>query len=757
MCDVGISPSPPEVHVTVRLATPHQVREHPFPWGRGYDMIGGMERTARPGRDRPRPSRAGLLAVAGTAIVVSALGSMLLRGRPLEVLYARWMLHNTPPAVIPLMIGWAINRRWPGHGLARVILGMGFLAALHVGFMAYADARFVALGFGTQPEVAFVPRSVPLDLAVSFWLTSWLWIVVLGIGLVLLLLLFPDGRLPSRGWWPVVALSVTATTLLAVGYSAWSWPWANRLVVVTEQPSEVGISSTLLTLGWLLLLLAVGGAIASLVVRWGAASAEQRSQLRPVFVSGSVLGVVAVGLFPVQRIWIPAVLVALLVFLTSYVVSVLRFRLHELDVVVNRAVVASILAAMVTAIYLAVVVGLGSLIGRQVETPLLPLAAVGLIAVLFEPARRRVRRIVDRVLYGRDADAYEVLSELAAQLRGAGSVEQVTGQVASLLVRGSGASAARVALLGPDGLRELAFAGEEGYPAVLEIPVVHDGTHLGEVALQARAGTDLAPDAEELVTDVAGMLGAVLRNAVLTAELQEQVAALERSRRRLVEAQDTARRGLERDLHDGAQARLVALRMRIAMVGAELTAGDTEQRPVGDTELRPVGDPELRRGLEVSFAQLGAEVDEAIRELRALTHGLRPPVLASDGVLPALRAATRGLPVTIDLVGGDLGRFPPPVEAAVYFACLEAIKNATTHAEAQRIEVGLSDTAGELRFWVQDDGSGFDERRVARGQGLENLDDRIRGLGGTLTVRSAPGQGSRVEGVLPAQPVDSAR
>jgi two-component system, NarL family, sensor kinase len=113
--------------------------------------------------------------------------------------------------------------------------------------------------------------------------------------------------------------------------------------------------------------------------------------------------------------------------------------------------------------------------------------------------------------------------------------------------------------------------------------VLHDGELLGEVSLHARAGTDLAPDAESLVTDVTGMLGAVLRNALLTAELKEQVIALRRSRQRLVEAHDTARRGLERDLHDGAQARLVALRMGVAMAGAELAAAQ---------------DPELGRRLQ---------------------------------------------------------------------------------------------------------------------------------------------------------------
>jgi two-component system, NarL family, sensor kinase len=277
---------------------------------------------------------------------------------------------------------------------------------------------------------------------------------------------------------------------------------------------------------------------------------------------------------------------------------------------------------------------------------------------------------------------------------------------------------------------------------VLEVPVLHDGELLGTVSLHARADTDLAPDAEALVTDVTGMLGAVLRNALLTAELKEQVVALRRSRQRLVEAHDSARRGLERDLHDGAQARLVALRMGVAMAGAELT--DTE-----DPELRqssPIAAPAARhRGGRGHPRAPGADP-------RAATPGPRE---RRDRRGPA--CGDRGLPAAVDVDGDGIGRLTPAVEAAVYFACLEAIKNATSHAAARRVEVRLQRTADQLRFRVEDDGVGFDPARVGHGRGLLNLDDRIGGLGGILTVASTPGRGTRIEGVVPVQLLDSAR
>ncbi len=714
---------------------PHPAeRSSCFPLACGCDIIRVMDTREERRQAEHRRSLAGPIAIGGILLVVLALLSMVLRGRPPEVFYARWMIHNAPLGVAPASIGWAIQRRWPGHGLARVFLLMGSFAALHVSIMAYTDARLVGLGLGMQPDVAFVPAEVPLDVAISFWLTSWLWIIVVGMGLVLLLLLFPDGRLPSPRWWPVVALAITATVLLVSGYTVWSWPRTTRTVVVTEQPSDIGIAPVVLTSGWLLLLTAVAAGLISLAVRWRAASPEQRSQLRPVILSAAVLGVVAVALFPVQRLWVPAVLLSLVVFLTSYVVAVLRYRLHELDVVVNRAVVASVLAALVTGLYLGVVVGVGSLVGRQVETPLLPLLAVGLIAVLFEPARRRVRSLVDRVLYGRDANAYEVLSTLASRLRDGGSAQQVAGQVAGLLVRGSGASGARIHLEVGHPAQQLAAAGDTHDPRVLTAPVVHDGELVGEIVLHGRNRADLAPDAADLVADVTGMLGPVLRNALLTAELREQVVALQRSRQRLVEAQDTARRELERDLHDGAQARLVALRLQVGILEAEL-AQSSDGVPL--ERLKP------------RCGQLGAEVDAAIRELRDLAHGLRPPILESDGLPAALRAATRGLPTEVLLDDGCVGRYPPAVEAAVYFACLESIRNAIAHAATDRIEVGIDTEDGRLRFWVADEGAGFDPASVTRGRGLESIEDRIGGLGGRLVVSSVPGGGTRVEGMLP--------
>ena len=679
-------------------------------------------------------------AVGATSLIVVAVVAMLARGRSFEVLYVRWFAHTGPTGIAFTWLGWAILRRWHRHGLGVVFLVAGSVAAVHVATLSFADARFVAGGVGSEAALRFTPAELPLGVAVPYWLSSWLWLLMAAMSIVLVLLLFPDGRLPSPRWWPVVAVTVLGTVLLVAGYMVWTWPGSPHERVISDQPTGIPIVSSLVNSGWGLILLALAAAIASLGVRLRDADLDQRRQLRPVVVSGSLLGVVVVVLFPWQAVWIPTVLVAIAAFIASYAFSLLRFRLHDVDVVMSRTVVGSVLAALVMLIYLVVVVGVGNLIGRTADHPLLPLVAVGLVAVLFEPARRRVRRIVDRILYGRDADAYELLSELAEELRSSGGVAPVTEHVAQLLVRGTGASGARILVVDGATPRQLAVAGDCDDEPLQRLAVVHDGDTLGEVQLYGRA--DLAPDAPTLLDNVAGTLGPVLRNALLTEELQAQVDQLRHSRQRLVEAQDTARRDLERDLHDGAQSRLVSLRLQLGLAAAEVQAMD--------------GDPRTDR-LHAVLCRLGDEVDASIRSLRDLSRGLHPPVLESDGIAAALRSATRTLPFPVEVRAIDLGRFPPSVEAAVYFTCLEAVNNAARHGDAARVLVELRNADGHLRFEIADDGTGFDADQVTRGRGLSNLEDRVGALGGELTISSTLGEGTQIIGSLPAQPLVSER
>ncbi len=226
------------------------------------------------------------------------------------------------------------------------------------------------------------------------------------------------------------------------------------------------------------------------------------------------------------------------------------------------------------------------------------------------------------------------------------------------------------------------------------------------------------------------MAAVALENQRLTAEARAATREVERSRTRLAAAADSERRRIERDLHDGAQQRLVALRIELAL------AEDLIRR-------------DLERGID-RLHELESEVDEALDELRSLAHGIYPPLLVDAGLGEALTAAAARCPVPARVEIRDVGRYPPEVEGAVYFSVLEALQNVAKHAHgAQRVRVhveGRSD--GGLWFAVTDDGQGMAESRP-RGAGLTNLHDRLAAIDGTLSVTSPAGHGVTVRGDVP--------
>jgi two-component system, NarL family, sensor kinase len=679
------------------------------------------------------------VAVAGTAIVLTAVGSMLARGRSLEVLYAGWVFHNAPTAVIAVWLGRLVLRRRRGHLGGLLLLSVGVWSCLHVGAISLADAELAAASVTAFGQTPFRPADLPLRASVPLWLSTWLWVPAATTAMTLLLLVFPDGALPSRRWRWVGVVAGVGIVLATLAYMIEFRPGATVALTANDQVSEDPLAVWLLGLGGVALVVAVVASVVSLVVRWRAAGPALRRQIRPVVVTGIVFALTITVLWPWQALWMPAVLVAVWAFIASYAFAVALYRLHDLDLFVSRAVVGAVLAAAVTALYLLIVVGVGSLVGRGTQRTLLPLLATGVVAVLFEPARRRVRRLVDGILYDRDRDPSEVLSDLAARLRQAASDDEVLDDVARLLVRSTGAERAEIAMAvgGRDWV--VAGCGSTARTAPLRVvPVAHRSDVLGEVRLYGRSSADLAPDAAGLVDDVAGTLGVVVRNAHLTAELRAQVDELQRSRQRLVQAHDEARRAIERDIHDGAQARLIALRIHLG-AAARLAARESS--------------PQLRALVD----DLADEVDAAVRTLRSLGHGLHPPVLEGAGVAGALRAEARTLPLAVTIDSDGVGRYDRAVEAAVYFSCLEAVQNAAKHGRAGRVHIALSNGGAHLDFRVTDDGCGFVQDDVRPGAGLTNVRDRLSALGGAMTLDSTPGGGTCLHGQVPAQPLVSDR
>jgi signal transduction histidine kinase len=239
-------------------------------------------------------------------------------------------------------------------------------------------------------------------------------------------------------------------------------------------------------------------------------------------------------------------------------------------------------------------------------------------------------------------------------------------------------------------------------------------------------------DEPELLEAAGEVVLLALENAELEAAQSQSLRALAESRARLVTASDRERRRLERDLHDGAQQRLTAIQIRLRLAAER------------------VEDEQLAAQLEAISRDAKAAVDE----LRELSHGIYPTVLRSAGPAMALRALAMRATIPVLVSDGGIGRYPSPVEAAIYFCCAEAVQNATKHAgDGATVAVSLAPFPDGIRFTVSDDGVGMSESRGTTGDGLVGMRDRIGAVGGELEISSAPGRGTKVHGWVPADPL----
>jgi signal transduction histidine kinase len=355
-------------------------------------------------------------------------------------------------------------------------------------------------------------------------------------------------------------------------------------------------------------------------------------------------------------------------------------------------------------------------------------------------------------VYGQRATPYEMLSAFSARMGEAYATEQLLPRLARMLGEGTAAARAYVWLRHGDELRPVAswppdaarpapvgvatagrdgleLAAAESANAEQMALVRHQGELLGALSISRRRDEPSTPAQDKLLGELADQAGLVLRNVRLTAELVSRLGELSASRQRLVTAQDQERLRIQRDIARGAQRQLAELTARFR--AAEATVG---------------ADPQAQRTV---IASLRADVAAVVDSLRELARGIYPPLLADQGLAAAVRAQAAKAGGAVVVSADGIGRYGKDIEAALYFCCLEALRNVGKYAATASTRIDLSSTDGAICFQVSDNGPGFDMNLAAQGSGMQHMTDRLAALGGTITVDSRPGAGTTVAGSIP--------
>jgi signal transduction histidine kinase len=640
---------------------------------------------------------------------------------------------------IALVLGWGgigalIATRQPRNAIGWLFCEIAAIFA----FLSFTD-EFVTRQLTSGSTFLLVPLA---------WFQSWLLVPVL-ISVPLVLLLFPDGNPPSPRWrpllWVIAGFAVTATLGFIVSTESLEVPDGYFLANPTAVGSIPGLSNVLLTIGGIGSLLAALVAIAGFFVRFRRSRGDERQQLRWLAYVG-MAGLVAFAgtilsdpgsdssstlnsalffvLFLLLAVGIP----------TAAGIAILKYRLYEIDVVIKRTLVYGVLATAITAIYVAVVV----VIGTTTTDALGPsLIATAIVAALFQPLRRRVVRLADRLVFGRRAEPYEVLARFSDRIGATYAADDVIPRTARVIGEGVGATHVEIWLrVGDEPHRAASWPTRDGPERDPEIRrIEQQGRELGEIRVWTTPGQRLRPAEDKLLADLAAQTALVIQNLELTSELRARVDELTQradelreSRMRIVQAHDAERRRLERNIHDGAQQHLVALAVKLRLAGTTAAKDPAEAAD--------------------QLLALSEETDVARTTLLDLASGIYPAELEEQGIGPALatHGSGAGVPIEVDVDG--VGRLPIEIEAAIYFVCLEAMQNATKYARASTVHVTLARESDGIAFSVHDDGVGFDAASTASGSGLQNMRDRLAAFGGDVSITSSPGGGTTVSGKL---------
>jgi len=580
------------------------------------------------------------------------------------------------------------------------------------------------------------------DLAggVGFWLykaTSFVVYMLFYIAALHFALIFPRPHafLAKRAWL-IWALYATPYALYLV-YLAAMWPGASSVLDWLGRwiPGESTLSVILL-------------AATVVAVVWGYRvhrEPETRAKVRWVVFGGLLCGISGLALWNIPAavlghsvISTNALGLLVLPYPLTIAIAILRHRLFDIDTILNRTLVYGGLTGIVIGLYVLMVSLLGAVFQTRANLAI-SLVATGVVAVIFQPLRVGLQRIVDRLLFGERDNPYAVLSRLGRRLETALAPEAVLPAIVETVAQALKLPSVAIAVKDGEHVRTAAAYGLPRGEAIT-FPLTYQSELVGQLRVSPRAPDEAFTDADKrLLESIAHQAGIAVHATRLTADLQ-------RSRERLVTTREEERRRLRRDLHDGLGPALAGLTLKVGAIRNLLTR-----------------DPSVAERL---LAELGSEIEAASADIRRLVYALRPPALDELGLVAALRAhaaqyewpgvagtdaspATR-LRVTIE-APERLPPLPAAVEVAAYRIACEALTNAARHAAARTCRIRMT-LDGSLRVEIADDGDGLPSERRA-GVGLLSMRERAEELGGTCEIGLGPAGGTRVVALLPVATV----
>jgi hypothetical protein len=536
-------------------------------------------------------------------------------------------------------------------------------------------------------------------------------------GLALMFLLAPDGQILSRRWRYVAAVPVVGVVFCTVALLA-----TNPTTFDLQSQDTGPVRNLLFTLGFLLIAIGLVAAVVSMVLRLRTSRGEARQQLRLIALSvllvtiGIVSYIVVQGVNGGRQTWAASLplFVAYLLLPVLFAIAVLRYRLYDIEVIINRTVVVAVGTGFAGIGYTTLVVTVGKAVEGRTSGFWLSLLATVVVAMAFQPLRRGVVRFANRLAYGSRAQPYEALSDFSARLAETPSPDTLLPAVADAAGRAVSARRAMASLEVPGAPTRSADWGRGEIEGTQrhEVEVRAGGTRLGSISVWIPKGSRLRPSDTRLLTALSGQAAVAFRNAAMESQLAAHVAELDHttrelsaSRSRIIEADDAARRTLEEAISREVLPKLVAMPEQLVSARQAVALGS----PANGVDL------------------LVAATNEALESLRELTRGVFPTQLARSGVEPALRSllARKGLASALRVDASATGqRFSPRVEAAVYFCC----------AEASRAASDLS----TFELSVTEDNLVLEVAGVSAGEvDLQAIGDRVGAVAGSVTAEPA--------------------